>query len=691
MGRAIIQSHLGAGRYWVDIKYNTAMSDAMIAQMQQRVAALDVQIPLLETAIADEELKYNQAELTSPPAEWKVLYAIRQTINGYQRKRRSHVIERASLTQKMTSLQALTDTVSREAWCADLTENINGEVGTIEPEGVAGAPIIQPGYAGNAAYSKTRDGCLQHAMATVPEATFWNLALLPGWQKWRPLYRTGIITILDTANDTATVVLDAAVSTQHPWGKDIDLNVEETLEAIPVEYMTCNAQAFTVGDHCVVRFEGQNWDNPKVIGFVDNPKPCGEYVYFHMQIYTGGGASVKAVMVWDIAGQKPFESGGFTVPCSADDPAYVAWRSGMSNAGQSLFNSQIVVERTSADLLPLNPGSGETKEKRIAAGMAPVLPSGEDYARQTLEELYDEDDNLVWQRIFNHVHINAWGSPFTTIKSLWSTRQQDYDEGDSPIPAPEYSFIRIADRINYETHSLNGVRQEFDDTFYVKGAVEDPIAYDDCYRDLSMGDDLWGYDLIPEPVSSPPVGATVERIGTELYKFDGYGNEPITFYAQDDPDDPTLLDPPPYGGNIQAKFVFDFESRDYIHATYPPYALEWGVRSEKSIAILDLIYLVPKLEKKRKYQTIITPWYPEPVITPYYNIEITYEDRVVLAAAYVAAGSNAARDPLPDTLIDELSTLVVDTIELAYTLAGLPKNMWASGSAYTEFTILKKT
>ena len=38
--------------------------------------------------------------------------------------------------------------------------------------------------------------------------------------------------------------------------------------------MTCNAKAFEVGDRCVVEFGGQDWASPRVIGFVDNPKPC---------------------------------------------------------------------------------------------------------------------------------------------------------------------------------------------------------------------------------------------------------------------------------------------------------------------------------------------------------------------------------------------------------------------------------
>jgi hypothetical protein len=52
------------------------------------------------------------------------------------------------------------------------------------------------------------------------------------------------------------------------------VNQASTLTGIAVEYMSCNAEAFEVGDRVVVQFSGQNWASQKVIGFVDNPRPC---------------------------------------------------------------------------------------------------------------------------------------------------------------------------------------------------------------------------------------------------------------------------------------------------------------------------------------------------------------------------------------------------------------------------------
>jgi len=47
------------------------------------------------------------------------------------------------------------------------------------------------------------------------------------------------------------------------------------LEAVTIEYMTCNAAAFADGDAVLVGFTDQDWMQPKVIGFKDNPNACG--------------------------------------------------------------------------------------------------------------------------------------------------------------------------------------------------------------------------------------------------------------------------------------------------------------------------------------------------------------------------------------------------------------------------------
>lgn len=173
------------------------------------------------------------------------------------------------------------------AWCGDLTEDLGGNVGTIEIPGERGIVQIQPGYEGGAAYNITRDGQLQPAAASTPAGTFYNLAMLPGWQKWMPTYRHGVISNIDTDNDTCDVSLESAISSQ----QSLDVNQRGSLSGISIEYMSCNSTAFEDGDSVLVKFEGQKWSGAKVIGFKTNPKPCG----FQIKLTRGDGTLITEI------------------------------------------------------------------------------------------------------------------------------------------------------------------------------------------------------------------------------------------------------------------------------------------------------------------------------------------------------------------------------------------------------------
>ena len=88
-----------------------------------------------------------------------------------------------------------------------------------------------------------------------------------------PTYRIG--EILSFNNDaTCTVSLDGALSS----ASNMDINISPTLLNVPFDYMDCGRAAFDDGDRVVVRFNGQDWDSPEVIGFESNPKGCNSFV-----------------------------------------------------------------------------------------------------------------------------------------------------------------------------------------------------------------------------------------------------------------------------------------------------------------------------------------------------------------------------------------------------------------------------
>ena len=168
-------------------------------------------------------------------------------------------------------LEAIPADPIQQAWCADYTEDLAGEVATSEIPGEGNTRVIvRPGFEGRAVVTPERDGQLFHRPGMTGAQVFLAAALLPGWQKWMPTYRVGTVTAVNQATDTASVSLDNAVSSAQALG----VNQSSILTGIPVEYMDCDAFPFEVGDRVLVQFVGQQWSGAKVIGFESNPKEC---------------------------------------------------------------------------------------------------------------------------------------------------------------------------------------------------------------------------------------------------------------------------------------------------------------------------------------------------------------------------------------------------------------------------------
>jgi predicted transglutaminase-like cysteine proteinase len=97
-----------------------------------------------------------------------------------------------------------------DAWCADYTEGLTGEVGTIDIAGEFTADVnIRPGHDESSDYNGERDGELYPAIALGPWTSLLNQMIYPGWQRFRPLHRYGVIierTIDYDANTCAVAI-----------------------------------------------------------------------------------------------------------------------------------------------------------------------------------------------------------------------------------------------------------------------------------------------------------------------------------------------------------------------------------------------------------------------------------------------------------------------------------------------------
>ena len=307
MGKARIVSHLGDGLYNIEVLHARERIDAEIERLTDLIAELDVQLAALETeraeAVAARDLaqfELNEAvreysiardaaiaagdPIPPPPDFTPLIVAAQQAAQQVQildARIATIKARRLVLVKRKEALEAIPADQTQQAWCADLTETLSGEVGTAElpGEGVVGQflswrrIIIRPGHGGEAIYDAARDGQLFHRAGMSPEQAFFNAAILPGWQKWMPTYRVGTITSINGFANTCTLDLQSEDSSAQRLLIDPPSG-SLTLSDVPIFYMGCNAAAFAVGDRVLVEFPGQTWQWPSVIGFEKEPKAC---------------------------------------------------------------------------------------------------------------------------------------------------------------------------------------------------------------------------------------------------------------------------------------------------------------------------------------------------------------------------------------------------------------------------------
>lgn len=288
MGKGTIVSGGVAGSYQISLDYGKATQTAKLAALAARLAEL---VGLLADALGN----LNTQEIIDAP----LLVAVEDAVTAYvaateatrakalanhsaalikhtEALRKRAPLRLAWQLLKDEQAQALKDQIywqnlvleeTVQAWCADYTEDATGFVATVEIPGESKRVLIAPAAPAPVA----ANGELAAREVQSPAQVFLNAAILPGWQKHKPTYRRGTITGINTDADTASVTLEVADTSS---AQGLNINQAATLTAVPVKYMTCNAAAFEVGDKCVVMFKTQDWAQPEIIGFVDNPKPC---------------------------------------------------------------------------------------------------------------------------------------------------------------------------------------------------------------------------------------------------------------------------------------------------------------------------------------------------------------------------------------------------------------------------------
>lgn len=297
MGRATITGGGTDGLYTISVDYGEDERTALVATLTARQTALASQITAATTAqsTATSARLTALADLDSAIGTWnasdqededkKALATAQATLAAAEDdlRKANNRLARLQLTKsnvdaRIVELSALVLTENKSAWCADYTQLGTGEVATLDIGEKKTTTVIAPG----ARPPQAADGQFRHSAVQSSAQLYWNLAVTPGREKWLPTYRVGVITALNIDLNTCTVNLDSVASDQ----QSLDINQAEPITDVPIFYMTCHAAVFAINDRVIVQFTGQNWNNPRVIGFESNPQPCeAKRLCFLVQIF----------------------------------------------------------------------------------------------------------------------------------------------------------------------------------------------------------------------------------------------------------------------------------------------------------------------------------------------------------------------------------------------------------------------
>lgn len=362
MGSATVKENLGDGKYKVEIDKDLTEINTSITKLTERVLKLETE------TIPASEIIYNtaQSEYTSKRAEFdpvvaelaylqssgnlaavpaKIAQVKALTVEMVKAEAAYAVAARNLQTLKLQLLSAkkekegyqkiLDETKAdlREVWAVDYTTDIpvGAKVGSVEINGeltaspkdpATGVPDTSiPEKIQITAGGKDGKGIITPVKAQDEKEWYIADTLKPGWQKWMPTFRIGVITSIDYNLDQCDLDLVPAESSvvktkavKDEFGnttteaKGFEINQTETLKNVMIDYMTCNSEAFEIGDRVVIEFFEQKWNQPVVIGFETEPQECGNLFFMGRSVAGKSGDGTDFEIVTTSTGPFPVYS-----------------------------------------------------------------------------------------------------------------------------------------------------------------------------------------------------------------------------------------------------------------------------------------------------------------------------------------------------------------------------------------------
>jgi hypothetical protein len=420
MGKATITGGGANGLYNISIKYDNARAKARLDAINSQLDQLNN--TLIPQALDNKNIAQSQHQVAlgylnsylasvtpeqfDPTISGRLTVQAMQTKSVYDEANKAYkklLLQETALQKEKTKLQNVPEDESAQAWCADFTEDLSGDVGVIdvgyEDKDIR---IIKPHAIEGAGYNAAADGIISSFFNHTAHQLYTNRAYLPAIAKWKPRYRTGSITSLD--GDTCNVDLDPYVSSQ----QNLDINQSTSLTGVPIQYMTCNGAAFEVGDSVVVDFS-LDWTTPKVVGFISNPRECPGSAPSYYYVYT------------DLAETIPGTSNGVQqgtyIYDEPRDKFYLSTGSiTSSSSGSGATFAEFIEETFKIQFEGSGTFSSTTDNNYTGPANRPLicdLSSTEDKTETVAVYLYDLDNNVLLsdsktvQKTYSHTRYSA--------------------------------------------------------------------------------------------------------------------------------------------------------------------------------------------------------------------------------------------------------------------------------------------
>jgi hypothetical protein len=306
MGRARVIANLGlpterySARYLVEFDLGSEVKTAALNSLNELLNANIIAIGQVLSQIQVRQAEEDALRQALQAEELAVISAINaagpesplppiDALNNARRALVQHLIGTTPLRLQLDALQAERLRLLREVgrWNQVVTIEqrpiwmlrfpstpegltIGSTVDTIEINGEQGLSFIGGGNFGDQVFFPP-PGRLTARGVMTPEQVFFNAAILPGWQRFKPVARLAVVDVA-TFNPTSSSPSRIDITLLPATSTPINIDINPTQTSLTHVGSNAPGDAYEPGDIVVVAFPQQTFANPQIVGWLDGPK-----------------------------------------------------------------------------------------------------------------------------------------------------------------------------------------------------------------------------------------------------------------------------------------------------------------------------------------------------------------------------------------------------------------------------------